>query len=285
MPPQRLYDIDSLLDGVITLPSLPGTLAQVIEITDSPTSSLSDVAKVIALDPSLAMKTLRLVNSAYYGRGQDIATVEHAVVMLGPRVIRNLVFTATVFNVMKKSAGQFLNHSIACGVAMRSLVESGLLPKTLGTGDEVFIHGLFHDIGKVVLQEFLSEAYAWVMERATRDHLPWFQAEREVIGVDHAEVGAQLAAQWKLPSSLVDAIAGHHEIERAGAAHRQAAAALALADYLVNCCGFSGLECPLSEPPNEVWSLLSLTVAEVPALCKAFFEKTPHITSMMQLAS
>jgi hypothetical protein len=100
---------------------------RITELLDRPMSSLSDVAAAITGDPALALKTLRLVNSAFHGVRENVTSVEHAVVMLGAKVIRNLVLTASIVDTFENDAGDLLRHSICCGVAMRSFVNTGYI--------------------------------------------------------------------------------------------------------------------------------------------------------------
>ena len=118
-------DIDTLLDEVVTLPSLPSSVAHIMRLVSDPQCPLSAVAQAISSDPPLAMKTLRLVNAAYYGLRQQVGTIEHAVVLLGIKVIKNLAFTATVFDIMKP-----LSSGMAMIVTPRS--RSGREMKTPG---------------------------------------------------------------------------------------------------------------------------------------------------------
>ena len=98
-------NIDHLLEEIVSLPSLPGIVMRVIDLLDRPGSSLEEVGHLISTDPGLALKTLRLANSAHYGVREKLTSVEHAVVYLGEKVIKNLVFAATVFDTLRKGTG------------------------------------------------------------------------------------------------------------------------------------------------------------------------------------
>ena len=278
------FDIDSLLEEVVTLPSLPGTIAHLVSLVDDPECSLAAVAKAISTDPALAMKTLRLVNSAYYGMRQQIATIEHAVVLLGMKVVKNLAFTATVFDVMKDSDDLFLRHNVTCGVAMRAIVEAKGENVLVESSDEVFIYGLLHDIGKIVIQQFMPGEYAQIAALCQTRNIPWHQAENEVIGVDHAELGARLAQTWKLPDQLVHAIAGHHDIEKCEAPEAKGVAAmLSVADYVCAACGIVPNAGNVVLVSDDAWAASGLTGPDMPAILQAFFDSMPMVEELMQV--
>ncbi len=285
MNSEKKYDIDVLLEEVVTLPSLPHTLANITELINKPDCSLVEVAKIIAVDPSLAIKTLRLVNSAYYGVGQEVTTIEHAVVLLGLKVIRNLALTATVFDTLKSGADRFLRHSIACGVAMRVLAENGPLASHVGSADEAFVYGLLHDVGKVILAEGLAEAYARTPGIMREQRLAWYQAEREAIGVDHAQVGSALARNWKLSPMIGHGIAGHHDLRHRDPDMRKIAATLCIADYLCSAAGIASHDDPVFQIPDETWSFAAIDKESLPAVIKTFFQSFPLIEELVRVAA
>ncbi|MFP4500967.1 MAG: HDOD domain-containing protein [Candidatus Hydrogenedentota bacterium] len=281
------HDIDSLLDDVVTLPSLPDTVARVTSMVDDPDCRLSDVATAISGDPALAIKTLRLVNSAYYGLGQQVTTIEHAVVMLGIKVIKNLALTATVFEAFQTTTMQFLRHSITCAMAMRTFAEGGTAAVSrLATGDEGFVFGLVHDVGKVILEEYLPEEWAKVPVLVKKQQIPWYKAERAIIGVDHAEVGARLAEKWRLAPTLVSAVAGHHDLTRChDADSRTLAASVAVADFLSAAAGVPAYTPPCFDLSDDVWTLVGMDAANLPAVADHFFKSYHTVDELAGLAS
>lgn len=275
-------DIDYLLDELVTLPSMPGTLVRVTQLLEDPSYDVHEVAKVISADPGITLKTLRLANSAYYGLRQPVATVDHAMVLLGERVIRNLVLTATAFDALQQGAARFVRHSVSCAVCMRAM-RAVRAPSVTIQPEEAFVYGLIHDIGKVILEQFLPEEYGAVERMALEEGVPVFQAERDVIGLDHARAGARLAEKWKLPPVLAGAIAGHHDLSRCSADtdERNLAAWLAVADYISIMSGF-GAEPGESVPPDpEVWGAAGFTSADMPEILESFFEAAPGIGELL----
>lgn len=279
----KLYDIDTLLDEVVTLPSLPSAVMRLTELIDSPECPLPEVAHVLSSDPSLAMKTLRLINSAYYGLSNKVSTLEHAVVLLGARVIKNLTLTATVFDSMSDSASDFLYHCVATGVAMGVLSKAGPVSRFIASSDEAFLYGLLHDIGRIVMVEAMPEEYARVVALARAENKPLWQAEREVIGVDHAELGGRLAQRWRLNAAMVEAIAGHHDIAKTTGEYGCIGAMLSLADFVAWESGLPSYEGAAVVLDPKMFDSAGVAVSQIPAAMERYFDSFDTIQDFVQL--
>ena len=284
MAPEGSFDIDTLLDEVVTLPSLPDSVMKLTEMLDDPGVDMKSVAQVISSDPAIALKTLRLVNSAYYGLGQEVTNVEHATVLLGAKVLKNLAMTATAFDCMKSSASYFLRHSVGCGMAMKSMVLSGAVKGFVGSEDEAFTYGLIHDIGKVILEEYLPDEYREVCQVVQDDAIPWYQAERQVIGVDHAELGARLAQNWKLTPAVVNAIRGHHDLSDCAEEHKVLAANLSIANQICNLSGYRSHPENYTEVVDEMFAVSGIDCDALPAIVEQYFNMRASIDELLALA-
>lgn len=275
-------DIDQILDEVVTLPSMPGTLIHVTELLDDPDYSVEEVAKAISADPGITLKTLRLVNSAYYGIRQPVSSIEHAIVLLGAKVIRNLVLTATSLETVQQGAEPFFRHSVAAAVCLRAMANVHSLPADT-TPEQAFIYGLLHDVGKILLEEFMPQEWQTAHEMARSEGIPLFLAEQRRLGIDHAMVGARLAARWRLSGELVSAIAGHHDLSQStDPAFRGLAAWTSLANYITASAGFP---CDYPAPvamAEGAWEEIAVPVDDLPALLEAFFAATPAIEELME---
>ena len=197
------------LEGLPTLPSVASTL---VSLTQSPQTSATQVGELISQDQALTGRVLKLVNSAYYGFPKQITTVNHAVVILGFNRVKNIVLAASIFGLkgqrlpQRFNAPGFWQHSLGAAVAARTAA------REFGRGDpeEAFVCGLLHDVGKLVLAQVAPADYDRCLAGAEeRDELI-LTTEREILGVDHAEVGSWLAEQWRLPPAVVSAVRGHH---------------------------------------------------------------------------
>jgi len=213
-------DVDSLLEGIVTLPSAPTVLLKVTELVADQFVPLSKVAQAISADPPISMKVLRLVNSAYYGLRHRVGSLEQAISLLGLKVVKNLVATATIFHTfssVRSNEGllferdQFWLHCVSTGIIAKLLVQHG--GKTSGIDpEEIFVAGLLHDVGKIVFEQHLHKKFEQALITSASEKVPLWECELESIGVTHAQLGGKLAKKWKLPDELVHAIYYHHPV-------------------------------------------------------------------------
>lgn len=197
------------------LPTLPEVLLKLLSVCNDPESSINDIAAIIEQDPALSLRVLQLVNSAYYGLRHNFSGIEHAVVYLGANTIKNLVITSSIHQVFadKKQEGAasfdtglFWYHSLLTAtIAKRISLETGL-----GNGDEAYLAGLLHDIGKPFLVSAFSKTYTG-SQQADLSDVKRLEKESEQTGVNHSEAGSWLVRQWNLGSLVADAVEYHHE--------------------------------------------------------------------------
>ncbi len=209
----RQQRLKRVTQSIIGLPTLPTVVSQMIGLIDNPRTSARAVARLIATDQALTAKILKLANSAFYGFPRTIATVNHAVVVLGFETVKSLGLSVSV---LERFAGggpetsfdrqRFWEHSIAVGVAAQ-LLGARLRYRVQG---EAFAAGILHDIGKLILSQYFPDEFARVMAMVREENVYIGKAEEAVLGVTHAEIGCWLAEKWNLPRQLVDTIAFHH---------------------------------------------------------------------------
>jgi putative nucleotidyltransferase with HDIG domain len=204
-----------ITEAMVALPTLPLVASRLLEsIADPDAATSEEIGAVIALDPALTARTLKLANSDFYGFPRKVGTVDLAVVVLGPDTIRDLVLGAAVFQTLDptwRSLTGLWSHSLACGVAARALADR--CGYRLESG--AFAAGMLHDIGKVALRQTYPDRYEAAIALVRDQKISMVEAERGVLGSDHAEVGGWLAERWGLPGDLVEAIACHHRPEQA----------------------------------------------------------------------
>jgi HD-like signal output (HDOD) protein len=214
----RVAQIVDRIKKVNDLPTLPGIAAELLRMVHDPRSTMPQLATIIERDPALSTKVLKVVNSPFYGLRQKIGDLDRALVILGMREIVNLVSGLLVFKTFSKHRGPsfdrraFWLHSAACAVISRAI--AGRLGYRFAGED--FVGGLIHDIGKIVLDQFVHEDFMQALELADARKLPLYRAEEEVLGITHSQVGEWLAMTWGLPDTLVEVIAEHHCVELAG---------------------------------------------------------------------
>lgn len=205
--------LGKILMKVGDLPSLPGVANRVIELTDNPNSNPQQICDEICRDHVLASKVLKMVNSAYYGLPRKIATIPEATTILGMQMLRTLVIGTSVFKVLSGIKGEnainpekIRQHALACAVSSRMIaIELGVPHK-----NHAFMAGLLHDIGKIILNSFFSREYSEVLELSETRGCPFIEAEQELLGTTHAEIGMMVATKWNLPTILVEPIGYHH---------------------------------------------------------------------------
>ncbi|MCP4469304.1 MAG: HDOD domain-containing protein [Gammaproteobacteria bacterium] len=225
----------ALVDNVLQLISLPEIYLHLQQTIDDPEHSREQVAEIIAYDPSLSARVLRIANSSYYGFAREIETVLSAVGTIGELDLRNLVLATIVVGSMSalKCRGvnidEFWLHSLRCGITAR------LIAKTIGGSEpeKLFLAGMLHDIGILPIYQ-QDEALADAVKRQIEEqHQLRDQAERELMGFDHAEVGALLIEAWGLSQALSELTRCHHQYQLART-NPQATMILALANLLTS---------------------------------------------------
>ncbi len=210
----------SLVAQLHTLPSLPSLYFRIMDALASPDSSLEQIGGIIASDPSMTAKILQLVNSAFFGIARRISNPVEAVQFLGVGRVRSLVLSLHVFScfddvrVKNFSIERVWKHSLSTGLVAQKIARMQKADRAFT--DEAYVAGMLHDIGKVMLAASLPDLYEKAVNLAVDEKLPLGEAEREIFGVTHAQVGAYLLGLWGLPITIVEAVAFHHEPQMSG---------------------------------------------------------------------
>ena len=226
---------DRILATVKSVPSLPAVVLKLRSYLNDPDVSFDELAKVIQFDPGLTANVLQLANSAYFGWSGTIKSVKDAITRLGTNRIFQMVLCMSVAPLVSKpikgydmDAGSLWEHSIATAVCAEQLAAALNLPDA----EEAFTAGLLHDIGKVVLGTFVEVDDEPIREICVSDNLAFNEAELMVLGIDHAEVAAELLSDWQLPEEVVQAARWHHTPSKADADHQVMADLIHVADML-----------------------------------------------------
>jgi putative nucleotidyltransferase with HDIG domain len=202
----------TIAQRIMNLPTLPTVVAKMIEMIDDPKTNAAKLSKLIETDQVLTAKVLKLANSAYYGLPRQIGSLNMAVVVIGFSALRNIVLGLTVVDRFAKNwngyfdFSQFWEHAVACGIASKFLARDG----GYLNAEEAFATGLLHDLGKLIFNQYLPEDFDEVVKIVREKRVTFEEAELEVIGISHAEVGGLLAEHWRLPNRLAEGIAFHH---------------------------------------------------------------------------
>ena len=192
--------------AVKDLPTLPGALHEVAAMMENPKSSTDQISKAISRDQVLSAKVLKMVNSPIYGFPGRIGSIQHALVLLGFNVIRGIIISTSVFDVMNENMKGLWEHSLGCALA------SAAIARAIGCKDpeEYAVAGLLHDIGKVVTAVQLPESRAAIDALVAERDLSYRQAETEILGFAHDRVNLWLSTHWNLPPNLKEGLSYHH---------------------------------------------------------------------------
>lgn len=232
-----------LLQGSQDILTLPTVIHEIIEITSNPNSSAADLTRIIESDPALTVKILAVANSAYYGFVKKVATVSHAVVVLGFREIQNIALGMSVVKLFDQRGSEFVEklwqHSYAVGVATRMLASY----LNLKMDGKYFVGGLLHDVGKIFLFQYQPRSFAQMLVRLddTCNKYGYHYLEESLYGIDHAAIGGELLSRWMFPGEITEAVVCHHS-PFAAKDNQLFAACVHLADLLCTIRGLTPLK-------------------------------------------
>jgi putative nucleotidyltransferase with HDIG domain len=264
---EKKNEIVEMVKGIEGLVTLPDVFIRINRLIEDPESTSADIANVVSQDPSFTARLLRVANSPFYGFSSTIDTVSRAVTLIGTNQVRSLALATSVARSFAGlpnelvSMDNFWRHSLYCALIARMLAKR----THKHDAEVVFTAGLLHDIGELVIFNRLPEQARKALELVldSGDELPVYQAERQVMGFDHAQVGGELACQWNLPPILEECIAHHHGI--AGAQrHPLEASVVHIANTLALMAEVDTLDPDDVEPIDPAaWEITGLESEEV----------------------
>ncbi|MBL4848248.1 MAG: HDOD domain-containing protein [Planctomycetes bacterium] len=275
-----------IVSGISELPPVPHVALRMNQLLHDRRATARDVSQLLASDPSVASNVLSLANSAFYGANQRVGTLTHAVLVLGFNTVRNVVSASSLMRALSSYSRvpdeehfQFWRHSLACGTL------SKLLAVRIGLADceELFLMGLLHDVGEIVLRGWCSESAA-AIEARTDDGQSRNEAELEVLGTTHALVGGALMERWQLPAGHVDVVRNHHtpSLARESELH---AAIVHVADALVYALGHGiTLQAIAPRLDREAWAAVGIEPEHLTDLFRATLAGVEQIESFLKPA-
>ncbi len=274
------------IETISSIPTLPTVIERITRLLQNPKTSAEEIGKAITTDQALATKVLKLVNSAFYGFPGKISTITHAIVILGFSTIKNVVLTASIFEAFHKKGDesavfdleQFWTHSIACGAAAQSIA------KHLGFNDkeECFIAGLLHDLGKLILCQYLPEEFDKILALAKEKKILFFESEQELFDVTHQEIGAFLTQRWNLPQNLQNAVKFHHN-PQPSCDYYMMTAIVHCADIFVRALDFgNGGDDKIPAMSENVWKSFGFEDSSLLTLFDAIHDEIDKATIFLQ---
>jgi len=257
-----------LITGAIDLPSLPEVVMRAMELVNDPESSAIDIGRVLSEDTAMTARLLKIVNSPFYGFPSRIETVSRAITVIGTLDLLDLILATSVVKMFSGvpndlvSMDSFWKHSLYSGVVARLLAARSKQPNV----EHFFVAGLLHDLGSLVIYRKMPELAREALLRARYNGRILREAEQEIMGFDHAAVGAELMRMWKLPNSLVEAIEFHHTPSQAQH-YPLVASVVHVADVIASSVRSGGGASEAAPPLDPgAWDLLKLPVQAVEAL-------------------
>ncbi len=233
-------DYEFVISRIRDIPAVPLAVTEILDIAAEKESSVDDLAKAISKDQSIASMVLKVANSPFYGLSTEVSTIPHATVVLGFSKIRNIALTASVFQTLNvRTKGTFFNrlqffeHSTLCGLAAEMMTKEAQTDR-----GELLTAGLIHDVGKVILDIYFPPEFHKIVERVDSDQVSMEEAELDMLGLSHADLGKVLLEKWKFPERIIMAV-GHHHQPWGCEKHQDVASVIYFANILCKINGYS----------------------------------------------
>ncbi|MFQ5481498.1 MAG: HDOD domain-containing protein [Nitrospinaceae bacterium] len=260
--------IETLLERANEVATLPAIYMEVNSAVEDPESSFAEIGRLIAKDPSLSGRLLKIVNSPFYGFANKVETIPHAIAVIGTSQLRDLVLATTVMDKFQGISRKWLDmrsfwmHSIACGLSARIIAIFG----KQSNSERFYTLGMLHDLGRLVMLIGFPDKMEEIIVRGKEGERRLLDLEQEIFGFHHAEVGYALLKQWRLSQSFQTAVLNSHEPSQ-DKSDSLDSAVLHLADVIVHAVemGNSGDK---FVPPldSSAWQRLSLTPSMLPQI-------------------
>lgn len=230
---------ESILNKIEELPTLPVISQRILELMADENASNRDIAKLVENDQSLALKIMKIANSAFFGSLTRISSLEQAMVKLGMNEVRSIVLAVSVYDFFSNSDSgvfnrkRFWKHGIVCSQTAKYL---GTYYRT--GNDTLFISGLVHDMGKAVLDEYFHDDFLSIINYLELKRCTFSEAEKTVLGTTHSQIAAKLLGLWKFPENIIQQIMYHHAPWE-DKNYEKGSIMLYLADIITKATGFS----------------------------------------------
>ena len=199
--------------SIKTIPYMPQVVVKAQKAMADPQTGGKELSLILQTDPAIASNILKIANSAYYGLSGKVSSIEKACVILGQQTVKDLVLTTGVSNLLGRKmkgygfdSGELWMHSMAVGIASKMIAT----PKNPELADDAYLAGLLHDAGKIILDPYIWEhkkAFELFLEDGDHTNL---EAEKRILGLDHAEIASEICKKWNIPQDVTTAIQNHH---------------------------------------------------------------------------
>ncbi len=270
--------VATAINSISSIATLPEVTARIIKTVEDPKSNAQQLNKIVSNDPALVTRILKVVNSAFYGLPGQIASIERAIVMLGLNAVKNIAVAASLGQLFRTAklcegftAKDLWTHCLAVAVASREIARQAKLP----LADEAFLAGMIHDVGILVSLQVWPEKLRVVCDQVRQSGREFCEVEREVMGVDHQQLGTALAEKWSFPKSCQVVAGFHHEPELPADGARQLVCVVSAADQLVASAGIGFNLSRLRSKTPATFDAMGIT----PPVIEAVRAKLPELMS------
>jgi putative nucleotidyltransferase with HDIG domain len=257
-----------------------------MSITEDPESSMHDLSDVIIYDTAVTSNLLKVANSAYFGLLEKVDSVHQAIVLIGMEQVANLVLLSAGSENLKGSqegydleAGDLWKYSVSSALIARELAEKKGVKET----HLIFTAALIKDIGKVILNQYVKNSFDKINVLVTEQYYTFREAEKEVIGIDHAELGGMVAENWKFSPKMIEIIRNHHRPQESSISEFESSIVY-MADTICMMMGIGvGSDGLAYRFHQKVVERLGLTERDFQKIIAGFGEKLPQVEAMMNV--
>lgn len=264
---EEMKKVDEIIEMVNNseISSIKHTIIRIINAINDPDSSAKDLRNIIETDPPLSSKLLKLANSALYGYPKTINEIQEAIVCIGFDTVRELALSQKVCELFKKdvdingySRKSLWKHSVAVALCGKLIFRREFKER----GENIYAVGLLHDIGIIILDQFLHEIFVDILEISRSQDNNLFNVESAALNYNHTDIGKALAEDWDFPDEMVNAIAYHHEPDYAGDEYVKISSVIFIADCIVQKCNIGFCETPNGDNPLFQRCLTKLNIKD-----------------------
>ncbi len=278
--------IQAIIKKIDDLKPIPQVANKVMSIVENPKSSLADLSEVITYDAAVTANLLKVANSAYFGRPGKFDSIHQAIVFLGMNQVVDLVLLASGADSLKTAQkgydldkGDLWKYSVSSALLARELAER----KASHDVHLIFTAALLKDIGKVVLNQYVADSFEKINALVTVHNYTFMAAEKEVIGIDHAELGGMVAETWQFGGRLVEIIRNHHQPQHAPNAELESSFVY-MADTLCMMMGIGvGSDGLAYKFHRGVVDRLKFTEKDLQEVMAGFGEKMQQVESLVKI--
>ena len=281
-----MNNIESIIKKIDGLKPIPQVASKVMSIAEDPESSMSDLSEVIIYDTAVTANLLKVANSAYFGLSEKVDSVHQAIVLMGMDQVSNLVLLSAGSENLKDAqegydleTGELWKYSVSSALIARELAEEKGAKET----HLIFTAALIKDIGKTILNQYVKDSFDNINALVTEQNYTFREAEKEVIGIDHAELGGRVAENWNFSPMMVEIIRNHHLPQESSISEFESSIVY-MADTICMMMGIGvGSDGLAYRFHQKVVERLGLTEKDFQQIIAGFGEKLPQVETMMNI--